>query len=97
MSGELDAGAVGRRLFALRSLYVPETIDEARDRLARECPRPQQSFEEVAARSLSELRALCELARELHRAPPIALPDDGPEPIGVDLVDRELDRERAQR
>ena len=46
-------------------------LEEARDRLAREQPRPHESLEQVAARSLAELRALCELARVLHTARPL--------------------------
>lgn len=70
MIDELDPEEVAERLSKLRALYVPEGIDEARARLAREQPRPQESLEQVAARSLVELRALCELARVLHTARP---------------------------
>jgi hypothetical protein len=61
---------VAVRLSVLRALYIPEPLDQARDRLAKEQPRPSASFEQVAARSLGELRALCELARALHATAP---------------------------
>jgi hypothetical protein len=68
MTGDLDPRDVAARLSDLRSRYVAESVSDARARLAREQPRPQEPFEQVAARSLAELRALCELARVLHRA-----------------------------
>lgn len=71
MRDELDPRLVVERLSRLRALYVPEHVDDARARLAREQPRPQESLEQVAARSLAELRALCELARVLHAARPV--------------------------
>lgn len=64
---ELDAVAVARALAELRRLYVPETVDEGRRRLAREGPRPVETLAETAARGLAELRALCELTDHLHR------------------------------
>ena len=67
---ELDPQTVAKRLAELRRMFVAETVDEARERLAREQPRPQESFEQRAQRSLEELRALCELARVLHAATP---------------------------
>jgi len=66
MKPELDPKQVAERLSRLRALYVPEGIDEARARLARERPRSRESPEQVAERSLAELRALCDLARVLH-------------------------------
>jgi hypothetical protein len=71
MRDELDPAEVAERLSTLRALYVPEGIEEARARLAREQPRSHESLEQVAARSLAELRALCELARVLHTARPL--------------------------
>ncbi len=62
---KLDAAEVAARLEELRRLYVPETIDEARIRLARE--RPVEPFVIAATRRLRELRALDELTRYLHR------------------------------
>jgi len=60
---------VAERLQLLRSLARVESDVEARARLAREQPvalaRP---FAELASGRLRELRALCELARHLHRA-----------------------------
>jgi hypothetical protein len=70
MRRELDPAAVAERLSQLRALYIPEGIEEARARLAREQPRAHESLAQVAARSLAELRALCELARVLHMARP---------------------------
>jgi hypothetical protein len=74
MRAELDPRSVAARLAELRTAYVPETIDDGQRRLAREQPRSQASIAEVAARSLSELRALCELARVLHQARPLDKP-----------------------
>lgn len=71
MRDELDPRVVAERLSQLRALYVPERVDDARDRLAREQPGSRETLEQVAARSLAELRALCELARVLHAARPI--------------------------
>jgi hypothetical protein len=68
MTRDLDPRSVAVRLSDLRTRYVPESVADARARLAREQPRPHDTFEQRAARSLVELRALCELARALHRA-----------------------------
>jgi hypothetical protein len=76
MAAELDPGAVAARLGALRTAYAPETVDDGRRRLAQERPPSQESVAQVAARSLSELRALCELARVLHQARPPATRDE---------------------
>jgi hypothetical protein len=72
MSDALDPRIVAERLAELRHSFVAETVDEARERLAREQPRSRLSFAERAHRSLEELRALCELTRALHavRRPP---------------------------
>ena len=70
MSRELEPAAVARRLAELRALYVPETLDDGRRRLARERPRRVETLEETAARGLAELRALCDLTAHLHRARP---------------------------
>jgi hypothetical protein len=67
MRRELDPQAVARRLDALRALYVPETVDEARDRLERERPPNTESFAEAVERRLGELRALDELTRHVQR------------------------------
>jgi hypothetical protein len=66
MSDALDPRLVVERLEELRRSFVAETVDEARERLARERPRSTLSFAQVAQRSLEELRALCELTRALH-------------------------------
>ena len=58
----------GERLRALRSLVVTETDANARRRLASEVPVVVRPFAAAAASRLRELRALCELARHLHRA-----------------------------
>jgi hypothetical protein len=69
MTPELTAEAVAARLRELRRLYLPEGIEAARERLARECPAaPAEPFALAVARALAELRALCELARHLHAA-----------------------------
>jgi hypothetical protein len=67
MKVDLTPQQVAARLANLRALHVPESIDEATRRLAREQPRARESFETRAARALAELRALVELARYLHR------------------------------
>lgn len=69
MSDALDPRIVAERLAELRRSFVAETVDEARERLAREQPRSTLSFAQVAQRSLEELRALCELTRTLHAVP----------------------------
>ena len=66
MSDALDPRIAAERLAELRRSFVAETVDEARERLAREQPRSRLSFAERAHRSLEELRALCELTRTLH-------------------------------
>lgn len=68
MTNSLEPLLVRARLAELRSLYVPESVDSARARLARERPNDATPFELGAARALAELRALCELADYLHRA-----------------------------
>jgi hypothetical protein len=69
MSDALDPRLIMARLAELRRRFVAETVDDARERLARERPRSTLSFTQIAQRSLEELRALCELARTLHAAP----------------------------
>lgn len=64
----MNPATVATRLAILRDLYVPETIDEARARLARERPPDASTFGERVARNLDELRALDDLARHLRRA-----------------------------
>ncbi len=68
MVTDLTVAAVAARLRELRRLYVPEGIAAARERLARERPPAAEPFTVAVARSLAELRALCELARHLHAA-----------------------------
>jgi hypothetical protein len=72
MSDALDPRIVAERLAELRRSFVAETVDEARERLAREQPRSRLSFAERAHRSLEELRALCELTRVLHAIPSLS-------------------------
>ena len=67
MRDELDPRAVARHLDALRALYVPETVDAARDRLERERPLTTESFARAVERRLGELRALDELVRHVQR------------------------------
>jgi hypothetical protein len=69
MSDALDPRLIMARLAELRRRFVAETVDDARERLARERPRSTLSFAQIAQRSLEELRALCELARTLHAVP----------------------------
>lgn len=79
MSDTLDPRIVAERLAELRRRFVPESVDEARERLAREQPRPRRTLAQVAQRSLDELRALCELTRVLHAAPrPMSKPISDP-------------------
>ena len=56
------------RLEELRARYVPETIDAARLRLAREVPATFEPFERTVENRLDELRALCDLTRHLQHA-----------------------------
>jgi hypothetical protein len=59
---------VAARLARLRELYVPETLDQVRRRLAEEQPvEVPEPFAKAVERRLAELRALDELARHLHR------------------------------
>lgn len=66
MKGDLAPESVAARLAQLRALYVPETLEEGRARLAHQAP--EESFDRGVARRLAELRALCELTSHLHRA-----------------------------
>jgi hypothetical protein len=66
MTADLTAAAVASRLEQLRRLYVPESIEAARERLALERPVRAEPFALAVARALAELRALCDLARHLH-------------------------------
>ncbi|MEO8551424.1 MAG: hypothetical protein ABI678_15710 [Kofleriaceae bacterium] len=55
------------RLAALRAMYVPETIAEARHRLAGERPPFTRELTSASVdRALRELRALLELSSALH-------------------------------
>jgi hypothetical protein len=58
---------VAERLERLRALYVPESLAEARRRLAAESNATAEPFATAVARRLEELRALCDLASYLHR------------------------------
>jgi hypothetical protein len=58
---ELRPEDVAARLAKLRALYVPESIEEARERLERERPERQETFDQAVARRLRELRAVCDL------------------------------------
>ena len=66
MKPELDPEKVVARLAELRAAYVPEGVSDARRRLAHEIPPRSERFERRVARSLAELRALCDLAAHLH-------------------------------
>jgi hypothetical protein len=63
----MTAEEVAARLGELRALYVPERVEVARERLAREVPTASESFAHAVARRLAELRALDALTRHLHR------------------------------
>lgn len=65
MRRELDSILVAHRLAQLASIYVPETIAEARARLRAESMAPDALASRVAQR-LEELRALDDLTRYLH-------------------------------
>jgi hypothetical protein len=71
---EAESIAAYARLQELRELYVPETIEEGRQRLAAdqrlaaEQAARREGFDAGAARRLEELRALYELAKVLHSA-----------------------------
>jgi len=63
---ELRPEDVAARLAVLRALYVPESIEEARLRLERERPEPEESFDQAVARRLRELRAVCDLVNHVR-------------------------------
>jgi hypothetical protein len=65
MRPRLDPDAVARRLAWLAACYVPETIEEGRNRLRREAMSPD-AFASNVARRLDELRALDDMTRYLH-------------------------------
>jgi hypothetical protein len=71
---EIDSIMAQRRLARLAELYVPETIEEGRQRLAAdqrlaaEQAARHEGFDVGAARRLEELRALYELAKVLQAA-----------------------------
>jgi hypothetical protein len=71
---EIDPAKAERRLARLAELYVPETIEEGRQRLAAdqrlaaEQAARREGFDAGAARRLEELRALYELAKVLQSA-----------------------------
>jgi|HubBroStandDraft_2_1064218.scaffolds.fasta_scaffold1595963_1 hypothetical protein len=68
MTRRLDPELVHTRLEALRRLYIPESVAEARARLSAERPRRVETMEERATRCLGELRALDELVQALRRS-----------------------------
>lgn len=63
---ELRPEDVSARLAKLRALYVPESIEEARERLERERPERQETFDQAVARRLRELRAVCDLVHHVR-------------------------------
>jgi hypothetical protein len=71
---ERESMAAYARLQRLRELYVAETLEEGRlrleadERLAAEQRARTEDANQVAARRLAELRALCELTKVLHAA-----------------------------
>ncbi len=76
MKSDLSPEVVAARLAALRGLYVPETLEEGRARVAHQ--PVEEPFERSVARRLAELRALCELTSHLQRA---GLPRPTPGPM----------------
>lgn len=68
MARDLDPRTVAARLANLRARYVPESVAEAAERLARERPPSADSFDVRVGRNLAELRALCELTSYLGQA-----------------------------
>ena len=68
MATDVDPHRVAERLEALRLLYVPENVEEARERLRRERPVLAETVAQRVASNLAELRALYELAGHLARA-----------------------------
>ena len=67
MKRELTPAAVAKRLEALATSYVPESVDAARARLRREA-LTDEVFAANVARRLEELRALDDLTHYLHDA-----------------------------
>ncbi len=68
MKGDLDPLRVAARLARLCELYVPESLEEVRRRLAQDRPAEDaEPFSRAVERRLAELSALDELARHLHR------------------------------
>lgn len=71
---EINSVEAQRHLEALAQLYVPETIEEGRQRLAAdqrlaaEQEARREGFDAGAQRRLDELRALVELAKVLQLA-----------------------------
>ncbi|HEY0713461.1 MAG TPA: hypothetical protein VGF45_12360 [Polyangia bacterium] len=64
---------VAARLQRLRNLAVLETVEQGRERLARETPRVEVDFATAVRGRLRELRALLVLTEHLHkhvRSPP---------------------------
>ena len=66
MSRSLSSEAVAARLARLRATYVPEHVNDARQRFAPKAANLQHFARDVALR-LKDLRALCELSDHLHR------------------------------
>jgi hypothetical protein len=73
MTRELEPAVVARRLAALATSYVPETVEEGRARLRAEATCPE-AFATAVARRLDELRALDELTRYLRGRASVTAP-----------------------
>ncbi len=67
MTRDLEPIDVARRLAKLAAMFVPETVEQARERLRSEAMAPEV-FATQVTRRLDELRALDELTRYLHAA-----------------------------
>ena len=63
---DLRPSDVSARFAVLRAHYVPESIEEARLRLARERPALEEPFDQAVARRLRELRAICDLVSHVE-------------------------------
>lgn len=68
MASRLDPQLVAARLQALRELYEPATLSEVQ---ALMTPPSEDGtpLDQAVARRFSELRAMYDLSRHLHRAP----------------------------
>jgi hypothetical protein len=64
---DLSTTAVAQRLERLRAIFVPESAEQARERVDVGLPSARP-FARAVAERLAELRALSELTEHLHQA-----------------------------